>query len=114
MVRDAVRNALREQRKKPQRSRTKLAPAVEFIDGIVEADRKQPRKQRHTAHRFWRRVREELEVEVAERTVRRYVQQRKRELRVETAEVFIAQSSDGATKRRSIGTKLGSISRASG
>jgi transposase len=94
MVRDAVRKALPEQRKKPQRPRTKLARATEFIDGILEADRREPRKQRHTAHRIWRRVREELGVEAAERTVRQYVQQRKRELGVETAEVFIAQSYD--------------------
>jgi transposase len=94
MVRDAVRNALPEQRKKARRPRTKLAPATEFVDGILEGDRKEPRKQRHTAHRIWRRVREELGVEVAERTVRQYVQQRKRELGVETAEVFIAQSYD--------------------
>jgi len=94
MVRDAVRNALPEQRKQPQRSRTKLGPATGFIDAILEADRKEPRKQRHTARRIWQRVREELGVEAAERTVRQYVQQRKRELGVGTAEVFIAQSYD--------------------
>lgn len=92
MVRDAVANALPAERKKPQRPRKKLGAATAFIDGILEADRKEPRKQRHTAHRIWRRVREELNVEVAERTVRQYVQQRKRDLGVETAEVFIAQS----------------------
>ena len=94
MVRDAVRNALPEKRKKPQRPRTKLAPATAFIDAILVNDRKEPRKQRHTAHRIWQRMREELGVEVAGRTVRQYVQQRKRELGVETAEVFIAQSYD--------------------
>jgi hypothetical protein len=26
---------------------------AEFIDGILEADRRAPRKQRHTAHRIW-------------------------------------------------------------
>jgi len=92
MVRDAVANALPARRKKPQRPRTKLGPATGFIDAILEADRKEPRKQRHTAHRIWRRVREELGVEVAERTVRQYVQRRKRELGVETAEVFVPQS----------------------
>lgn len=92
MVRDAIANALPARRKKPQRPRTKLGEATTFIDAILEADRKEPRKQRHTAHRIWRRVREELGVEAAERTVRQYVQQRKRELGVETAEVFIPQS----------------------
>lgn len=94
MVRDAVANALPVKRKKPERPRTKLGPATGFIDTLLEADRKEPRKQRHTAQRIWQRVREELDVEVAERTVRQYVQQRKRELGVSTAEVFIAQSYD--------------------
>jgi transposase len=94
MVRDAVANALPVKRKKPERPRTKLGPATGFIDTILEADRKEPRKQRHTAQRIWQRVREELDVEVAERTVRQYVQQRKRELGVSTAEVFIAESYD--------------------
>ena len=92
MVRDAVANALPARRKKPQRPRTKLGPATGFIDAILVTDRKEPRKQRHTAHRIWQRVREELNVEVAERTVRQYVEQRKRELGVETAEVFVPQS----------------------
>jgi transposase len=92
MVRDAVANALPARRKKPQRPRTKLGPATGFIDAILVTDRKEPRKQRHTAHRIWQRVREELNVDVAERTVRQYVEQRKRELGVETAEVFVPQS----------------------
>jgi hypothetical protein len=29
-----------------------------FVDGILEADRKAPRKQRHTAHRIWQRMHE--------------------------------------------------------
>jgi len=94
MVRDAVAGALPAKRKQPQRARTKLEPAIGFIDAILEADRKEPRKQRHTAHRIWQRVRDELGVEAAERTIRQYVQQRKHELGVNTAEVFIAQSYD--------------------
>jgi transposase len=86
MVRDAVGKAL------PERRRTKLGPALEFIDAILQTDRREPRKQRHTAQRIWRRVREELGVEVAERTVRQYVQRRKRELGVEGAETFVPQS----------------------
>jgi len=92
MVRDAVAKALPERRKTPARRRTKLGPALEFIDAILQTDRREPRKQRHTAQRIWRRVREELGVEVAERTVRQYVQQRKRELGVEGAETFVPQS----------------------
>jgi len=36
--------------KKPERERPKLAPALSFIDAILEADCRAPRKQRHTAH----------------------------------------------------------------
>ena len=32
--------------------RARLDPVKGFIDGILEADRKAPRKQRHTAHRI--------------------------------------------------------------
>ena len=31
----------------------------EIIDRILEEDREAPRKQRHTAHRIWTRLREE-------------------------------------------------------
>ena len=55
------------------RERPKLGPAVGFIDEILQADRKAPRKQRHTARRIWMRLRQEMpEVTVAECTVRRY------------------------------------------
>ncbi len=69
MVREAVASALPPPRKKPARRRAKLAPAVGFIDRILKEDRKAPRKQRHTAHRIWNRIREETSCEVAERTV---------------------------------------------
>ena len=57
MVREAIANAVPPVKKTPVRERPKLDPAREFIDGILEADRKAPRKQRHTAHRIWVRVR---------------------------------------------------------
>jgi hypothetical protein len=54
---------------------------IPFIDGILEADRKAPRKQRHTAHRIWRRIlAERPERQVAEVTIRQYVRGRKQEL----------------------------------
>lgn len=93
MVRQALQQALPPQRKKPQRPRTKLEPAIGFIDSILEADRRAPRKQRHTAHRIWQRIREEVAgCEVAERTVRQYVRQRKVELGRTTSETFVPQS----------------------
>jgi len=93
MVREAIANAVPPVKKTPVRERPKLGPAREFIDGILEADRKAPRKQRHTAHRIWVRVRKELPaVEVAESTVRRYVRERKRAMGLSTGEIFVPQS----------------------
>jgi transposase len=66
---------------------------IPFIDAILEADQKAPRKQRHTAHRIWYRIRAEMpEVAVGECTVRRYVRGRKIELRLATQEPFVPQS----------------------
>ena len=95
MVRQALANAVPPERKIPARSRPKLEPVREFIDGILQSDREAPRKQRHTAHRIWERIRQERpEVQVAEATVRRYVRQRKEELGLAARETFVPQSYD--------------------
>src|SRR5712692_2176644 len=45
-----------------------------FIEAILTSDRRAPRKQRHTAHRIWQRIKAEWpEVVVAESTIRKYV-----------------------------------------
>ena len=83
MVREAVLSAVPAKRKIPVRESPKLEPVRAFIEATLEADRKAPRKQRHTAHRIWCRIRAELpEVQVAECTIRRYVRKRKTELRL--------------------------------
>jgi hypothetical protein len=93
MVREAVANALPAHRKKPERKRPKLAAAIPFIDAILEADRKVPRKQRHTARRIHQRIRAELPgCEVAESTVREYVRERKQRLGLIRRETFVPQS----------------------
>jgi hypothetical protein len=46
LVREAIQSAVPARRKKTERPHMKMAPAVEFIDAILEADRKAPRKQR--------------------------------------------------------------------
>lgn len=80
-VRQALGCALPPERKRPVRVRPRLDQVRAFIDGILEADRQEPRKQRHTAHRIHERIGVELpSVAVAERTVRQYVRARKREL----------------------------------
>ena len=56
--------------------------AVAFVDGILELDRKAPRKQRHTAHRIWTRLcAEDPAHSICEASVRRYVAERKRDLK---------------------------------
>lgn len=49
MVREAVRSATPARRKKTERPHLKIAPAAAFIDAVLVADRKAPRKQRYTA-----------------------------------------------------------------
>ena len=95
LVREAIRSAIPAQRKKTKRPQVKMAPAVEFIDAILEEDRKAPRKQRHTAKRIWERIRQEvLGCTAAERTVRQYVAQRKEVLGLARRETFVPQSYD--------------------
>src|SRR5258708_39076128 len=77
MVREAIGSALPKPRKKTERPRWKLRAAVDFVDAVLEADRKAPRKQRHTAHRIWQRIQHELpDCKIGERTVRQYVHSR--------------------------------------
>jgi len=72
-----------------------MAPAVSLIDAILEGDRKAPRKQRHTARRIFDRIHAEVPgCTPAERTVRQYVERRKRELGLALHETFVPQSYD--------------------
>jgi hypothetical protein len=93
MVREAIGNAVPKSRKRTERPRWKLKAAVEFIDVVLEADRKAPRKQRHTAHRIWARIQSEVpDCKIAERTVREYVHDRKVALGLIIRETHVPQS----------------------
>ncbi len=82
LVRQALSSAVPPSRRQPEREAPVLGPAKPFIHEILLNDQDAPSKQRHTAHRIWERVREELEIEVAESTVRKYVGGLKRALGV--------------------------------
>jgi transposase len=93
MVRQALASAEPPERKQVARERPVIGRLGPYIDAILEADRKAPRKQRHTAHRIYERIRTELsEPQVAEVTVRSYVRKRKRELGWSTRATCVPQS----------------------
>jgi transposase len=93
MVRQAIESAIPPKRKPTQRSGHKLDPVKPFIDGILDSDKQAPRKQRHTAHRIWTRLRKEHpEQAISESQVRRYVRKRKRETGLIADAIFVPQS----------------------
>ena len=93
MVRQALSDAVPPARKSPERKKPRLEPVMGFINEVLEADRKAPRKQRHTSHRIYERIRMELpEHPIGESTVRRYVGGPKREMGLIRQETFVPQS----------------------
>jgi len=80
-VRAALQSVTPPKRKPPQRERPKMAPAIPFIDGILQTDLNAPRNHRHTAHRIWTRIQTEMPgVIVSESTVRAYVRAKKTQM----------------------------------
>ena len=72
---------------KRKRSRPVMGPYETIVDAWLLADRKLPRKQRHTAKRIYDRLIQEYGFKGGERTVREYVALRKQQLGQE-GEVF--------------------------
>ena len=92
MVREALASAIPAEKMASPRARPRMGPLIGFIDGILEADRNAPKKQRHTAHRIWVRIRgEHPEYLVSESTVRQYVRERKAALGLLRRETFVPQ-----------------------
>jgi transposase len=97
-VRQALVSAIPPPKRGPEvRPAPKLGPYREVIDGILEADREAPRKQRHTARRIWQRLVEEHGAKVSERQVSRYVHAKRRELG-DVGEVFVPLISDAGVE----------------
>jgi hypothetical protein len=91
-VRQALSSAVPPERKSSVWVCPALDPVKPFIEAVLVADKLAPRKQRHTAHRIWIRLCQELsEHPVAESTVRAYVRERKWELGLSGKEVCIPQ-----------------------
>ena len=92
MVREALASAMPAERKTTERESPQLEPVREFIDSILEADLKAPRKQRHTGHRIYVRItKERPDSSIGESTVRRYVGKRRQELGLRGRETCIPQ-----------------------
>jgi hypothetical protein len=56
LVRRAIGGALPPAQHYPERAKPKLGAMGDFIDQLLEEDRRAPRKQRHTARRIHRRI----------------------------------------------------------
>ena len=107
LVREALGSSVPQQRLASERPRPKIELIAAFIDAVLEADRRAPRKQRHTAHRIWVRISKERPgFEIAESTVRRYVRLKSRRWGCALHRNRACRSSTrGVKRRKSIGTR---------
>lgn len=95
MVREALSSAVPMQKPARRRKRPRIEPVADFIEGILEQDRKAPRKQRHTAHRIYVRLHQERPAyPISESTVRHYVRERKQAIGLASQETFVPQHYD--------------------
>ena len=93
LVRRALASAVPPERMYSPRVCPRLDAVKPFIEEILQADQKAPRKQRHTAQRIYRRICQELpQYPVGRSRVGEYVRQRKQELGLLGRDTFIPQS----------------------
>ena len=90
-VREALASAAPRPRRAPQRQAPALGAYKQVIRGWLEEDLTAPRKQRHTARRVWRRLRDTYGAQIGEPTVREFVAQVKAELDDAARGVMIVQ-----------------------
>jgi transposase len=91
-VRQALVSAVPPARASTDRTSPVLGRWIPVIDGWLEADKSAPKKQRHTARRVFQRLVEELDAEISESTVRRYVAEAKKKRAFSVPQVMVPQS----------------------
>mgnify|MGYP005852766757 CR=1 FL=1 len=93
VVREAIRSAIPPARKKPDRPHWKLQAFIPQIEAMLQEDRDAPCKQQHTAHRIWRRLKDDNPgFALNERKIRKYVRRRKFALGIVGRDICIPQS----------------------
>src|SRR5438270_12408771 len=93
LVRRALASAVPPERMYSPRVCPRLDAVKPFIEEILQADQKAPRKQRHTAQRIYRRICQELpQYPVGRSRVGEYVRQRKQQLGLLGRDTFVPQS----------------------
>jgi transposase len=91
-VRQALASAVPPPRRPaPPRAGPKIEPWKPVIEAWLEADKKAPRKQRHSARRVWQRLVQEHGADISEPTVRRFVAEVRACQELALAEVAVPQ-----------------------
>ena len=88
-IRKALKEEFQEYATKNKQGYPVMGPYQEKIKQWLEADKEQPKKQRHTARRIYNRLVEEESFNGRESTVRRYVRGAKCELGMDNGKAFI-------------------------
>ena len=88
-IKKAIRGETWGYKERTQQPFPVLAPYIPRIDKWLEADKKQEKKQRHTARRIYNRLVSECGFKGGESTVRRYVRFSKIKLDIDSPGAFV-------------------------